>query len=132
MGTTARCGQCHQAHGQGTKIGPDLSNLVHRDFASVVKDLLEPSAAINPDYLPYLFVMHDGSERTGIIHREDKEQLTIVDQQGKEHTIARRDVANTKPSSVSIMPNDLAKQLNRAQLRDLLTFLMTPPEEPKK
>ena len=32
-------------------IGPDLSNLIHRDYASVLRDITQPSFAINPDYL---------------------------------------------------------------------------------
>jgi len=45
----AGCAKCHIAHGAGGEIGPDLSNLVHRDYASVLRDVTQPSFAINPD-----------------------------------------------------------------------------------
>ena len=35
----ANCHSCHAVGGQGGPIGPDLSNLVHRDYASVVRDI---------------------------------------------------------------------------------------------
>ena len=42
------CYRCHQLRGEGHKVGPDLSSLIHRDYASVRKDILEPNAALNP------------------------------------------------------------------------------------
>ena len=44
----AICFKCHQAAGEGGKIGPDLSNLIYRDYASVLRDITQPSAALNP------------------------------------------------------------------------------------
>ena len=47
------CVKCHQVRGRGGRIGPDLSNLIHRDYVSVLRDIHSPSAAINPDYITY-------------------------------------------------------------------------------
>src|SRR5262249_9797219 len=38
----AVCAKCHVVGGRGGRIGPDLSNLIHRDYASVLKDIREP------------------------------------------------------------------------------------------
>src|SRR5262249_17217264 len=54
FGEKANCAKCHKMRGEGAAIGPDLSNLVFRDYQSVIKDIREPSAAINPDYLAYV------------------------------------------------------------------------------
>src|SRR5206468_541434 len=62
----AACGKCHQIRGQGSRIGPDLSNLVHRDYQSVLKDVREPSAALNPDHIAYTFELDDGRVLTGV------------------------------------------------------------------
>src|SRR6185503_13259562 len=45
------CAKCHAIRGEGPHVGPDLSNLLHRDYASVRKDLEFPNAAINPDHV---------------------------------------------------------------------------------
>src|SRR5262249_37663523 len=42
-GEQAQCSKCHTVHGRGGDIGPDLSNLVHRDYASVLRDITFPS-----------------------------------------------------------------------------------------
>jgi putative heme-binding domain-containing protein len=65
------CGKCHQVDGQGGVIGPDLSNLVHRDYASVKRDILDPSYAINPDHLSHLIRLVDGRTLTGVVADDD-------------------------------------------------------------
>src|SRR5439155_18882775 len=41
-GDTVACHKCHQLGGIGGKAGPDLSNLIYRDYESVRKDILYP------------------------------------------------------------------------------------------
>ena len=56
------CIKCHRLGGAGGSIGPDLSNISQRDYESVLKDIVNPSAAINPDYVAYTITMKDGRE----------------------------------------------------------------------
>jgi len=51
FGDQAACYKCHQVGVKEESSVPDLSNLFHRDYASVLKDVTQPSAAINPDHL---------------------------------------------------------------------------------
>ena len=53
FGDRLKCSTCHRLRGEGAIVGPDLSNLIHRDPASVLRDIKEPNAAINPDYVAY-------------------------------------------------------------------------------
>ncbi|HZU37777.1 MAG TPA: hypothetical protein VFA18_17790, partial [Gemmataceae bacterium] len=125
----AQCSKCHAVSGQGGKIGPDLSNLVQRDYDSVLRDIREPSAAINPDYIAHIVELANGRVLTGTL-RTDGDQLRIGDTTGTETVIPRNAVLSLKPSSVSIMPQGLDKMLGRERLRDLLTFLLTEPLKP--
>ena len=68
FGEKAMCSKCHTIYGRGGTIGPDLSNLVHRDYASVLRDITHPSFAINPDYLSYTVVLNDGRVLVGVVH----------------------------------------------------------------
>jgi putative heme-binding domain-containing protein len=131
FGEPAGCSKCHSVHGQGGTIGPDLSNLVHRDYPSVYRDITQPSFAINPDYLTYTVALKDGRVLTGVL-RTAGDKVTIGDQKGMLTTIDKADVESMKPSSVSVMPDDLVKQLGPDRTRDLLTFLLTqPPSMPR-
>jgi putative heme-binding domain-containing protein len=122
------CFKCHQVAGQGGKIGPDLSNLIYRDYASVLKDIVEPSAAINPDHLTYNVELTDGQMETGVIISDTPGKLVLGQVSGQNIEIARNKIVRAKPSAVSLMPEGLLKGLNGQQQRDLLTFLLaTPP-----
>ncbi|MBL9124959.1 MAG: hypothetical protein JNG90_15085, partial [Planctomycetaceae bacterium] len=122
----AQCAKCHRTRGLGGAIGPDLSNLVHRDYASVLRDIREPNFALNPDYLTRIVALEDGRLLTGSI-RPEGESLIIGDQQGNETRVAQSDVVELQPSPVSIMPQDLLQTIGPDRLRDLLTFLLTEP-----
>ncbi|HEV7280244.1 MAG TPA: ThuA domain-containing protein [Pirellulaceae bacterium] len=126
-----QCAKCHSVRGEGGTIGPDLSNLPHRDYASVLRDVNEPSFALNPDYISQVIALHDGRVLTGVV-RTEGDRLVIADQKGLLTSVAKADVELMRPSGTSAMPEDLAKQLAPDRLRDLLTFLLTePPRMPE-
>ena len=126
FGTTANCAKCHTMRGVGGKIGPDLSNLPQRDYASVLRDVTQPSFAINPDYVSQTVLLSDGRALAGTV-RVDGEQLIIADQEGKETIVARDEVEELAHSPQSIMPEGLPKALGEERLRDLMTYLLVAP-----
>ena len=79
------CVKCHQVRGRGGRIGPDLSNLIHRDYESVLRDIHSPSAAINPDYITYFVALRDGRALQGVL-RTEGDSLVIGDQKGRQVT----------------------------------------------
>jgi putative heme-binding domain-containing protein len=125
-----QCSKCHRVAGAGESIGPDLSNLIHRDYASVLRDVSNPSYALNPDYITHNVILEDGRVLSGTL-RSEGEQLLISDAQAKVTKVGRDDVESTVASAKSIMPDDLTKKLAPEQLRDLMTFLLlAPPHMP--
>jgi putative heme-binding domain-containing protein len=126
FGEQAGCAKCHAIHGQGGDIGPDLSNLVYRDYPSVLRDITNPSFAINPDYLTYLVNLKDGRTLAGVV-RTAGNKVQIGDAKGGITEVDRKDVEEMTASSVSTMPEGLPPQLGPARMRDLMTFLLTPP-----
>src|SRR5205809_5762469 len=130
FGDKLACGKCHAIGGEGSHVGPDLSNLVYRDYASVRKDVEFPNGAINPDHLASLIELTDGDTVTGIIQRESDGVLTVVDGAAASRRLARTDVRSVKPSAVSLMPEGLWAGMTDEERRDLMTFLLTAPLEP--
>jgi len=127
----AGCAKCHVAHQQGGRIGADLSNLIHRDYASVLRDITLPSFAINPDFITYAVAMKDGRVLTGAVRNEGG-NLLIGDKDGKVTTVAQADVDEFTASTVSIMPEGLPQKLGPQRMKDLLAFLLLePPHMPK-
>ena len=127
----ASCAKCHVIYAVGGAIGPDLSNLRHRDYASVLRDVTQPSFTINPDFLASIVLLKSGQVLTGSI-RTENDKLLIGDKDGKVHVVARDDVEELHHSPLSIMPEGIPQKLGPDRLRDLLTFLLTePPHMPR-
>src|SRR6185369_14272858 len=115
--------------GEGATTGPDLSNLVSRDATSVLRDIREPSASINPDYVAYNVTVAAGADLKGFVRAQDEHSLRIIGADGKETIFQRSNVLDLRPSLVSLMPAGLIDGLNQGQVRDLLTFLVNAPPE---
>ena len=81
FGEQAACAKCHTVHGQGGGIGPDLSNLVHRDYHSVLRDIADPSYAINPDHITYRVDLLDGRIAHRLV-RTQGDKLLVGDATG--------------------------------------------------
>lgn len=126
----ALCSKCHKVRGQGGNLGPDLANLVHRDYDSVLRDIRTPSAALNPDYIGHSVELKDGRVLTGLVRPGPGETIVIGDSTAKETPVLRAQVASMTPSAISVMPEKLAEALGPDKLRDLLTFLLTEPLQP--
>jgi putative heme-binding domain-containing protein len=127
----SRCSSCHKVGGRGGDIGPDLSNLIHRDYASVYRDIHAPNAAINPDYITHSVALTDGRVLQGTL-RSEGDRLIVSDTAGKQTIIESGLVEATSPSPTSIMPEGLDTALGAERLRDLLTFLLTDPLAPAR
>ncbi|EEF60128.1 ThuA domain-containing protein [Pedosphaera parvula] len=127
FGQQLKCSTCHRIRGEGGLIGPDLSNLVHRDAASILRDIKNPNATINPDYVAYNVLLRDDTELTGFVRAQTAGLLRILDVTGKEHSIATSEIKQLQPSTVSLMPTGLLDTLKTNQVDDLLTFLLNEP-----
>ncbi len=129
FGDAAQCSRCHVVRGEGGKLGPDLSNLVQRDYDSVLRDIRTPSAALNPDHLTYVVALKDGRTLTGTL-RSDGNKLFVGNNEGKETPIENDNIDQLGTSPVSVMPEGLDKKLAPDDLRDLMTFLLTESMQP--
>ena len=121
------CSKCHTAPGSGETplIGPDLSNLSFRDYASNLRDIEQPSYAINPEFIGHQLRLDDGTVLTGVV-RDRGENYLLGDNTGKMIEISKSSVAEMVPSKLSIMPTGLLDKLSKDQVRDLMTYLMKP------
>lgn len=127
FGDRVACGKCHAIRGEGGKIGPDLSNLVHRDYESVLKDIVQPSATINPDHVAYTIRLKNGDVLSGVILSSTASSIALGVVSGDALTVDRREIDRMEPSKISLMPENLLFGLASEAIRDLMTFLLTPP-----
>ena len=111
-------------------MGPDLSNLIHRDYASVLKDIITPNAAINPDHIAYEIELKDGDAVTAVLQQENEDSIVVASAGSSPMRIPKKRVQSLKPSMKSLMPEGLNQALTPGALRDLMAFLLVSPLEP--
>ena len=121
----ASCATCHQLRGEGFRVGPELGNLIHRDYTSVLRDIVDPNAAINPDAVGYIVSLRGGEDLTGTRLGETPDELQIAQPGGVVVKLKKSDILKTEPMKVSLMPTGLDRALSPTELRDLMTYLLT-------
>lgn len=119
----SKCATCHSFRGRGGHVGPDLTNISERGAAAIYRDIAEPSAIINSDYVPYTVVVKDGRVLAGIVRLDSDGTLRVIDTDAKETDIPRADLEELRPSATSIMPVGLSGALGGQELADLIAFL---------
>jgi putative heme-binding domain-containing protein len=118
------CLTCHAIGYVGGHVGPDLTNIGQ---ARTERDLLEsviyPSASFVRSYEPMIVVTKSGDEYSGVLRRDAPEEVLLATGLNTEMRIARPEIGEMRPGTVSIMPAGLDEQLSRQELADLVTFL---------
>ncbi|MGH7138501.1 MAG: PVC-type heme-binding CxxCH protein, partial [Pirellulales bacterium] len=123
--TKTACATCHAIGYLGGRLGPDLTRIgqVRKD-----RDLLEsivfPSASLVRSYEPVTVVTTDGLTYNGLLRKDAADEVVLVKSPTEEIRIARDNVEEMRPGSVSIMPQGLDKQLTPQELADLVAFLL--------
>jgi putative heme-binding domain-containing protein len=125
-----RCGVCHQHNGRGGRIGPDLTQIGQTSTREqIIASILQPSQEIAPHYQPWVLTMTDGKTRTGLRQPRPGDDGTehYFDSAGNEFSLQSETIDLREASGTSIMPNGLQNVVSIADLRDLVTFLMSAP-----
>jgi putative membrane-bound dehydrogenase-like protein len=126
---TKHCANCHQLHGEGTKIGPDLTTAVRKNTGYMVANIVDPSSYIRTEYVQHEANTLDGRKIVGLVVESTAKTVTILDAQNKKTVLNRDDLEDLKPSAVSMMPEKLLDTLNDQQLRDLFEYLKSDPNK---
>jgi putative heme-binding domain-containing protein len=121
------CATCHQLHGAGFKVGPDLTHVNRKDRDYLLSQLVDPNAIIRKEYLAYVAATTDGRVVTGLLVNQNAAELTLMAAKEQKTTIAVADLEELKESKASLMPENVLKQLKPQELRDLFSYLQQPP-----
>jgi putative heme-binding domain-containing protein len=126
------CAQCHTIHGEGGRVGPDITGNGRGSFEQLLSNVFDPSLVIGPQYQVTTVVTKDGRNLTGLI-TEDGGQRIVVRMAGEgEEAVVRNNVKYTRVSRLSMMPEGIETVLAEKDLADLFAFLSLdkPPEDP--
>jgi putative heme-binding domain-containing protein len=121
-----QCAKCHSAGGEGGRIGPSLDHIANRRAPEfIMESILEPSKEIAPEYEAVAVATQDGRVITGIRINETNFSIQLHEENGRFHSLLKRDLEAVKVSKKSLMPENVGELMTVKELHDLFAFLMT-------
>lgn len=117
------CAQCHKLYGEGAEVGPDITRNGRNDFTQLLSNVFDPSLVIGAGYRSYTVVTESGRVLNGLLVEESPQRVVLKVQGGKQEIIARGDIEEFVVSEVSLMPEQLEKQLSPQEIIDLFAFI---------
>ena len=87
--------------------------------------MLEPSAGIHPDHATTTVVTTAGKTINGVLQSRSKQEIQLLDVEGKLVRIPVEMIELEKPSKTSLMPAGLQKLIPTGQFSDLVAYLGT-------
>ncbi len=118
------CALCHTIGHLGGRLGPDLTNIGRiRNERELLEAVIFPSATFIRGYEPYTITSRSGEAWMGIIRQDTAGEVVLATGPQSEQRIARADIAEMQPGTVSPMPPGMDAVLTRDELADLVAFL---------
>ena len=118
------CAACHQIKGEGGLVGPQLDGIGARGPARLCEDILDPNRNVDAHFHLHMLTLKDGSTFAGFLKAELGQIQLLADATGKEHRVAKKDIAKTEVTPISLMPPTFGQTLDEATFIDLLGYLL--------
>ncbi|NUQ60959.1 MAG: c-type cytochrome [Pirellulales bacterium] len=118
-----QCAKCHKLGDSGFVVGPDLSVIKSKTDEMLLSDVLDPSNLLTAGYQNYTVITEDGRIFTGVLAAETATSVTLRKEEGVEQTILRKDIDEMAASAISMMPEDLDRQVTPQNVVDLIAYL---------
>jgi putative heme-binding domain-containing protein len=120
----AACSSCHAMGYLGGHVGPDLTSIGQvRTERDLLESIVYPSASFVRSFEPYIVRTKSDDEYSGVLRKDAPDEVVLATGPSTEVRVARADIADIRPGTVSVMPAGLDQQLSRQELADLITFL---------
>ncbi|MBL8796984.1 MAG: dehydrogenase, partial [Planctomycetia bacterium] len=113
-------------------VGPDITLNGRNDFEQLLSNVFDPSLVIGIAYQATTVLTKKGQVVTGLIVEDNEQRVVLKTQGGKLETVARGDIEEKFVGKLSMMPENLEKQLKPQEIADLFAFICLdkPPSDP--
>lgn len=117
------CSACHHIDGQGTNVGPDISDTRTKTADALLTSILDPNAAIDASFVQYSVLTFDGRILDGLLIDETAESITLQQKGGERVTIPRDEIEALQAPGVSLMPEGFEQSMDVEAMSHLLAYL---------
>jgi cytochrome c oxidase cbb3-type subunit III len=127
----ARCSECHAVTGSGGFIASELSGFgANRSPDEVRQAIIKPTST-NRLGGRMVVKTRDGKEFSGVVRNEDNFSIQLQNLSGDFQLFQKSELTGFLRQPGSLMPADYATTLNREELDDLISFLMSVARDAK-
>ena len=123
------CLVCHSFFGEGMHVGPDLTGVGRSSIDALLHNVIDPNEIIGAGYENTIVETKDGRNLAGRVVENTDDHIKLMSAGDKEDVIAKRDIATMRTEKISVMPEGLVDTLPDADLRNLLWYIFSPPQE---
>jgi len=125
---TATCMVCHEFHGGGQKVGPDLIGSGRSNLDALLANVIDPNQIIGNGYENITVSTKDGRTLAGRIVEDTPGHVKLLGAGGAAQIVSRDQIATLTNTKQSLMPMGFGN-LPDAAFRDLIWYILAPPEE---
>ncbi len=90
-----------------------------------MESILLPSREIAPEYEAVIVATKDGHVITGLRVNESNFSIQLHEENGRFHSLLKRDLDEVKVMAKSLMPENFSDVLTVKELHDLFAYLLT-------
>jgi putative heme-binding domain-containing protein len=121
----ATCGTCHRVSGNGSRLGPDLTNIGQlRRSVELERSLVDPDAEVLGNNRFYHVTTKDGVTTTGRLLNLDTFTVQLLDSKEQLRSFVKSDVREHGFVEKSTMPS-YREKLTAQELADLVSYLVS-------
>ncbi len=125
----ARCSGCHIVNGEGGFLAADLSSYGETHSAAEIREaIVDPNKNLEPQKGTVVVTTRAGRKYSGLARNEDNFSLQMQTADGSFHLFDKSDLAQIVHQTRSMMPSDYGSRLSKADLDDLVGYLIKTPE----
>ena len=125
---TATCMVCHEFHGGGQKVGPDLIGSGRSNLDAILANVIDPNQIIGNGYENFTVSTKDGRTLAGRVVEDTPSHVKLLGAGGAAQIVPRDQVATLTNTKQSLMPMGFGNFPDTA-FRDLIWYILAPPEE---
>lgn len=125
---TATCMVCHEFHGGGQKVGPDLIGSGRSNLDAILANVVDPNQIIGNGYENFTVSTKDGRTLAGRVVEDTPGHVKLLAAGGAAQVVPRDQIATLTNTKQSLMPMGFGNLPDTA-FRDLIWYVLAPPEE---
>lgn len=123
-GGAAQCLRCHRIQGDGSYVGPNLTNIAQNNDAQyLLQALIDPSGAIAPYFGTFTLTLNDNSKISGLFVSETEQNIELKLDNNQNKTFAKNNIKQIKRPTSGMPP--MGYILSKTEIRDVLAYLKT-------